>query len=469
MAHQDQGRIGSPCTNADDLHKVLRWLLMGVSFADLAMRGDCSWTPQTLTFAAMLWGWSDEKTLIERFQAARKITMFVGDHQQEPAGSYQAFVKVLRRWTAPLMEAILATFRVRISQQLAKLWKLRGWIVFAADGSKINVPRTRWNEARYSPQSKLSREAQKRRRKRGKKARAKALQEARARKANVPRIFLTTLWHVGTGLAWAWRAGPSDSSERGHLEEMLPTLPAGSLLTTDAGFVGYDLWKKILSAGHQLLVRVGGNVKLLKKLGFARETGGTVYLWPDKAAKKRQEPLVLRLVVASNGKSPVFLVTSVLDAKELSDEDACAIYRRRWGIELYYRHCKQTFDRSKLRSHNPDNAMVELHWSLLGMAAMGLHSHVLLAKQDIPPERMSFAGIWRAYRRPMREYKSSPDRGERLWQILNRAIIDSYRRKNKASRDYPRQKQEQPPGPPVIQNATRAQIQQAQQLKKQRK
>jgi hypothetical protein len=69
----------------------------------------------------------------------------------------------------------------------------------------------------------------------------------------------------------------------------------------------------------------------------------------------------------------------------------------------------------------------------------------------------------------MREYKSSPDRGERLTQILDRAIIDGYQRKNKASRDYPRQKQEKPPGPPIIQNATRAQIQQAQQLQKQRK
>jgi len=50
-----------------------------------------------------------------------------------------------------------------------------------------------------------------------------------------------------------------------------------------------------LDAGHQLLVRVGSNVKLLKKLGYARERNGLVYLWPDRAAKKRLPPLVLRL------------------------------------------------------------------------------------------------------------------------------------------------------------------------------
>jgi IS4 transposase len=448
------------------LHKALRWLLVGVSLTGIAFRPDCTWTPQTLMFAALLWAWSDEKTLIERFVTARKIITNLYDDQQEPAGSYQAFIKLLRKWTEPLVGAISTAFRQRMPQVLACVWRVEGWLVFAADGSKVDVPRTRRNEERYSPKSKLSREAQKRRRKA---KRRRTVREARQRKANVPRIFVTMAWHVGSGLSWDWRAGPSDSSERGHLQEMLPVIPAGSLVTADAGFVGYQLWKTILAAGHQLLVRVGSNVKLLKKLGYAREHNGVVYLWPDKAAKNCLPPLVLRLVVVSNGRHPVYLVTSVLDAKELSDEQMARIYRRRWGIEVYYRHCKQTFERRKLRSGNPDNAMVELQWSLLGMWAMGLHSHARLVNQKVPPERMSFAGIWRAYRRPMREYKSRPEPGERMADIIDRAIIDPYHRRSKASRDYPRKKQEEATGPPIIRKATRAQIQQAQRLKQEQK
>ncbi len=464
MTHQDQGRNGSGCSHACDLHKALRWLTAGVSLGGIALRSDCTWAPQTLVFAAMLWAWSDEKTLIERFTTARKIIIYLYANQQEPAGSYQAFVKLLRKWTEPLVEAISVAFRQRMAEVLVGVWRVERWLVFAADGSKVDVPRTRRNEERYSPKSKLSRAAQKRR---GKKAkRRRSLREARQRKANVPRIFLTTVWHVGSGLAWNWRAGPSDSSERRHLQQMLPTIPHGALLTADAGFVGYRLWKAILDADHQLLVRVGSNVKLLKKLGYARERCGMVYLWPDRAAKKCLPPLVLRLVVVSNGRHPVYLVTSVLDVKQLSDEQAARVYRRRWGIEVYYRHCKQTFERRKLRSQNPDNAMVELHWSLLGVWAMGLHAHARLAHQGIPPERMSFAGIWRAYRRPMREYKSRPDRGDRMTDLIDRAIIDPYQRRSKASRDYPRKKQEEAAGPPVIRQATRAQLQQAQRVKR---
>jgi hypothetical protein len=446
--------------------------MAGVSLSGIVFRPECTWTPETLIFAALLWAWSDEKTLLERFATARKIIIDRGAGQPEPqpAGSYQAFIKMLVKWTEPLRKALSAAFRQRMIEMLATVWMVEGWLVFAVDGSRVDVPRTRKNEERYSPKSKLSREAQKRRRQRRWRRQQRAAQAARERKANTPRIWLTMLWHVGSGLPWDWRTGPSDSSERGHFQDMLGSVPRGSLLTADAGFVGYELWRTVLDAGHQLLVRVGSNVKLLKNLGFARERDGLVYLWPDHTAKKLLPPLVLRLVVVTNpGRGPIYLVTSVMSHEALSDAQMAVIYRKRWGIEVYYRHCKQTFERRKLRSHNPDNAMVELHWSLLGMWAMGLHSHVRLVAQGVLPVRISFAGVWRAYRRAMREYKSPPDPGERLGQLLDRAIIDPYPRKHKASRDYPRKKQEQATGPPILRKATRAQVQQAMQVKREMK
>jgi hypothetical protein len=441
--------------------------MMGVSMSGIAFRAECTWTPETLVFAALLWAWSDEKTLIERFTVARKIIINRYAEQPEPAGSYQAFIKILCRWTEPLRQALSTAFRQRMVQTLAAVWMVEGWLVFAVDGSRVDVPRTRKNEERYSPKSKLSRKAQKRRRAAKRRRTRQAMLE---RRANVPRIWLTMMWHVGSGLPWDWQTGPSDSSERGHFQEMLDSAPAGSLLTADAGFVGYDFWNTVLDADRHLLVRVGSNVKLLKQLGYARESEGLVYLWPDRAAKRRLLPLVLRMVVVTNvDREPVYLVTDVMNKRKLSDAKMAAIYRKRWGIEVYYRHCKQTFDRRKLRSHNPDNAMVELHWSLLGMWAMGLHSHSRLVSQGVLPERISFAGVWRAYRRAMREYKSPADPGERMRQLIDRALIDPYQRKNKTSRDYPRKKQEQAAGPPIIRKATRAQVQQAIQVKREQK
>jgi hypothetical protein len=462
MRHQDHVRNIGEWTHADDLCRVLHWVTAHINWSRITWRAECTWTPRWLVCAALLWAWSDEKTLTDRFRIARKIICHLRGEQEQPAGSYQAFTKLLRKWTGPLQELLAEAFRQRAAVSLEQVWRIVGWLVLAVDGSRLQAPRTRGNELRYSCKSKLSRAAQKRRRAR--RAKRRSRQELRERKANIPHVWLTMLWHVGTGLPWSWRAGPADSSERGHLQEMLPEMPEGALITADAGFVGYDVWNAMLAAGHHLLIRVGGNVRLLKKLGYVRECQGCVYLWPDQKAQAKLPPLVLRLIEVHNGRHPMHLVTSV-PASQLSDHAAAQIYRRRWGIEVFYRHCKQTFERGKLRSHNPDNLLIELQWSLLGMWAMGLYSHSHLLPRGVLPERVSFAGVLRAYRRPMREYQSKAGPGDRLNQLLNVAIVDDYQRTDKRSRDYPRKKQEIKIGPPQIHIATSFQREQAKQLK----
>ena len=125
----------------------------------------------------------------------------------------------------------------------------------------------------------------------------------------------------------------------------------GALLVADAGFFGYEFWSAIRLAGQHFVIRVGSHVRLLKKLGYAKERNGLVYCWPDRAAMKSQPPLVLRLIVIHNGKHPVYLVTSVFDQKELSERDVAKANSLRWGIEVYYRHVKQTLE---VIGHGPE-------------------------------------------------------------------------------------------------------------------
>jgi len=82
---------------AGDLKNVLLWLLGGVVWSGVAFRGDCTWTPNLLASVSLLWSWSDEGTLHQRFFAARRIAVFLFPGQAEPATTYQAFLKILRR------------------------------------------------------------------------------------------------------------------------------------------------------------------------------------------------------------------------------------------------------------------------------------------------------------------------------------------------------------------------------------
>jgi hypothetical protein len=276
-------------------------------------------------------------------------------------------------------------------------------------------------------------------------------------------MLLTMLFHVGTGLPWGFVRGGGRECERSHLQRMLELLPAGSMLTADAGFPGYDLFRAIIdTAKCEFLIRAGGNVKLLTKLGWdVRERDGLVYLWPAGKQKAKEPPLVLRLVTLLDGRNRrVCLLTSVTDAERLSDADAAAIYARRWCVELLFRSLKQTMGRRKLLSDSPANAAAELDWSVVGLWLLSLAAAEAAGTTD----RLSVAKALRAVR------AAAAGRGSDLRRALARAVLDGYKRaKPKKARHWPKRAKRKPPGPPVARTATEAEVALAQQIKEQKR
>ena len=452
MPHQDLSP--SVSLNSRYLKQALQWLLVGMDWKTIAFRHDCTWTPPLLVRAALLWAWSGEQTLQERFVTTHRLMAYLFPDHGPLAGSSQAFMKLLRHWTVPLVCLLTAALRKRVRQALPWQWESCGFVVYGVDGSRVELPRTKSHEAAYAPSLKRLKPRKPSCGKRSKRA-------AGTKAARVPQMWLTTLFHVGTGLPWDWRIGPADSSEREHALQMLKDLPEGSLMTADAGFVGYDFARQVLESGRHLLVRVGANVKLLRKLGFVRESSGTVYVWPDEAARRFSPPLVFRLIVAQGPRSPISLITSVLSPKTLNDRAVLDLYRKRWGVELFYRTLKQTFGRRKLRSLSSQNAAVELEWSLVGLWGMGLSAAVEIAKVQVPLSRISMAGVLQSFRRLMRDYRHPVVRGQTFCAMLRESVTDTYERKNKASRNFTRKKKEQPAGSPKIIDATFRQIEHA--------
>jgi hypothetical protein len=454
MSHQDRDARGVQLNSAD-LLKVLQWLTRGTDWSAVQMREDSSWMPHWLAWMAILWAWSNEATLGERFDCAQRLIQHLQGDSAKVSTSYQAFLKVLIRWTGPLMLALQITLRKRMQALSPDDWRQQGFVVFAVDGSKIELPRTKSNQQAYAH----SRHGSKHKR------RKKPHARSATKKTEQPQLFLTAMYHVGLRMPWDWRTGPADSSERQHALEMLENLPEDSLLTADPGFVGYDFAQQVLASGCQLLVRVGSNVKLLKQLGFARESNGIVYVWTDQAARHHQPPLVFRLVVVQSGRHPVYLITSVTSPAKLTDTQIARLYRLRWGVEVFYRSFKQTFGRRKLRSQAAANASVELEWSLVGLWAVGVYASQELVNAGIPLSRLSLAQALKAFRRIARDYLHPQQPKHRLRAMLRQALLDEYQRQDKTSRDYPRKKKERPAGKPTIQKATKDQIKTAQQIK----
>jgi len=86
MSHQDLDRRKARF-KYEYLPLALDGLLRTALFSSLTFRDDCTWTAQAQASAGLLWAWSDEATLGERLQAARRIAQCVFPRQQEPAAS----------------------------------------------------------------------------------------------------------------------------------------------------------------------------------------------------------------------------------------------------------------------------------------------------------------------------------------------------------------------------------------------
>jgi hypothetical protein len=202
--------------------------------------------------------WSAEQTLQARFEETRQVLRSGSVFAKWSLGrSYTGWYQAQLKWLTLLVPALSQRLRQQMQTRAGRHWRREGWCAFAVDGSPG------------------------------------------------PQLFVTTLWHMGTGLPWDFRIGPGTASERRHLEDMLADLPEQALVVADAGFTGYDLYRRIVAAQHSFLLRVGANVHLLRKLGYLEQEGrDTVYLWPEKQWHEPPDMGVCTSVIVAEEFSP---------------------------------------------------------------------------------------------------------------------------------------------------------------------
>lgn len=406
-------------------------------FASTATCGPARWwTPQRLLAVLSLMAWGTGQTLLDRFKLARQSLGKSG------AKTYQGMIKAFAYTGPKLIEDAKVCLR-RHSKILADdLGSLFGWVIFVADGSRFDLSRTQKN--------------------------IDAMGQSNKDGAG-PQMGVTVLWHMGTQLPWDWRIGRGDFSERAHFEDMIDSTPVGSLLVTDAGFNGYGIMSRIIQGGRHFLIRLGSNTTLLTELGHASEVRDTVYLWPAYAQQGKEPPLVTRLIRLPLRTKPqnrrkgkrqkhsvrwMYLLTSVLNPVLLSDHAAGEIYQMRWGIECCYRTLKRTMESSKLRSHLPANATLEINGLIMGLVILGLLAQRAIHSAGGDPGRWSPASALRVVKCGLRK----PGMIRQWNRFLAKALIDSYRRKSKTRVEWVRKKSHDPvPRSPKYAKATKEQ------------
>ncbi len=448
---------------------LLEWLIPdGTLFPEDRFHGNTNWTPEQLLRQAVIWSWQDTRNVTDAFAVTAEICEELG--MEKVAKNYTTFMDALDRHHRVFGLRLSQHYR-RLAREVAgRFWRDGEWVLMGFDGSRVSAPRTVSNEKEFCAPKYGQGKTAKYRKKKTKGMRRRK-NEKNKPQPQEPQAWITMIWHMGLRLPWTWRLGPSNSSERGHVIEMLEQeeFPENTLFCGDAGFVGYPLWNAIAATRGDFLVRVGGNVKLLsEQADIKRQDGGNVLCWPKGQMKSGVPPLHLRLVKIRIGKATMWMLTSILDRQRLPKKKIVKYYQMRWGVEVEYRGLKQTIDRNHLRCRNSVRVYVELDWSIRGMAIaelLALREQInhacrrrKKADSDYDTKDRSLANTMRALRGCMRNLAQYVDSTKDLLHRLARALVQKYaNRTDKKARYRPTNPDKKPLGEPVVMQLNREQ------------
>ena len=453
--------------NKRNFKALIEWLIPEEDFLPKnRFHGNVQWTPEQLAQQAVIWAWQDTTNVTDAF--AMTLENCEDLKIDNAAKTYTAFINALDRYREVFSLHLRQRYQALAAEVAGRFGQEGDWVLIGFDGSRVTTPRTVSNEKEFCAPNYGDGKTAKYRKKKSKGMRRRQ-NEKNKPQPQAPQVWITMMWHMTLRLPWTWRLGPSNSSERGHVTEILQQeeFPENTLFCGDAGFVGYDFWSAILAAGGNFLVRVGANVSLLsEKADVKRLGGGIVLCWPKGKINSGAKPLRLRLVKVKIGKTTMWMLTSVLDHKKLSRKQIIRYYKMRWGLEVEYRGLKQTIDKRNLRCRNSDRVYVELDWSLFAMASAELialreqipgasdgHTH---GGQGYDTRDRSLASTLRALRTCMRNLNKYADPGRDLLSRLSEALVQKHNNHtDKRARYRPKNPDKKPLGEPTIRKLNR--------------
>jgi hypothetical protein len=362
-----------------------------------------------------------------------------------------------------VLRALATALRGRLAQVFAtRLW-VDGFIPLGCDGSRLACPRSQELERRLG----LGKKPKRKKRPQkdaaacppppgGQPSVAAVGTPQRAAAPPTPQLWVTAVLHLGLGVLWSWRLGTGNASEREHLRWLVGTLPRGTLLVADAGYVGYHLLAELQAAGLAFLVRLSSRAPLYvpDKATLKNYCEGLVYYWPQKVQQHDRPPLPVRLLRIRGDQADVWLITNVLDEHRLPKRTAAKFYRWRWRNEGLFRTYKRTLGKVKLMARTVAQVHREAEGSLLGTQLLLAQGALTLApasgKAVLPSARKVLLEI-RVEIRNITGMYLGPRQAKSYFQRLTQARWrDRRQRSSKVRRRWPGRQDHQPPGRPHI-------------------
>lgn len=197
-----------------------------------------------------------------------------------------------------------------------------------------------------------------------------------------------------------------------ELMKRMFSLPKGSFIAFDMGYFDYYIWKQLTQEGYKFVTRLKDNAKFkiieqrscpeediiadqIIELSYnklierpmteeelshrrgRRPKSGVVMVREYKKGTYRCRRIVRR---TDDGKDTVQFVTNVLDINEMSAEQVCETYRRRWTIESLFKRLKQNFPLKYFLGDNVNAIEIQIWVTMIAYLLLRVIQHKSASK-----------------------------------------------------------------------------------------
>lgn len=311
---------------------------------------------------------------VRRIQAARRRR---GKSLISSATS--AYCQARRRLSENLLEGTWQAIADQLSASSLEM-RWHGLRVAVVDGTTISMPDTAANQAAW-PQPSQQKPG-----------------------CGFPLMKLVALFSLTTGAAHALATGSLHNAEQTLFVHLWSALTRNfDLLLGDRGFCSFATFGALRCCGLHGVFRLHQSRKVDWRKGRHLGSYDRLVSWdkPPKLSWWLPQPVptsltvrVLKVCVPVRGfrTRVIFLATDLLDPKQFSAKDLGDLYRRRWEVELFFRHIKTTMHMDILRCMSPAMIRRELHMHMIAynlIRALMLQSALACAT---PLSHISFKG-----------------------------------------------------------------------------
>ncbi len=218
---------------------------------------------------------------------------------------------------------------------------------------------------------------------------------------------LVGIFSLASGGLETYATGTLRQHESLLFRSLWEKLEPRDVVLTDRGFCSYAALARLLQGGVDCVMRLHQARKVSFREGRRLGKGDRLVTWKKPAQRSEgwsveewaalPEELTLRLIrfqvsVPGRRTQEVTLVTTLTDAQTYPAEELCALYARRWGVELHFHQIKILLGLDVLRCKSPELVEKEVLLHVISYDLIRLLIQEAAGTHGVELSRVSFKG-----------------------------------------------------------------------------